>query len=162
MKKLLFITAAAIVLSSCGNAAPKEGGYTDFALPSPEGKELKLSKTVEDYDLTLLDFWASWCGPCMGEMPFLKAAYDKYHDRGFEIFAVSYDEDGAAWRDAISANGMNWVHVSALKGWECPTQKLYNVVSIPRNMLIDGDGNIVAENLRGEALEAKLAELLPE
>ncbi len=73
---------------------------------------------------------------------------------------MSYDEDGAAWRGAISDNDMNWVHVSALKGWKCPTQALYGVNSIPRNYLIDRKGNIVAQNLRGKALEEKLAELL--
>lgn len=160
MRKLLFIAAVAAVLASCGNVAPKEGMYTDFALPSPEGKELKLSKTVKKHDLTLLDFWASWCGPCMGELPYIKAAYDEYKDKGFEIFAVSYDNDSEAWRGAIKENDMGWVHVSALQGWNCPTQPMYGVYSIPRNLLIDRKGNIVAENLRGEELAAKLAELL--
>jgi hypothetical protein len=96
----------------------------------------------------------------MAELPYLKAAYADYHGKGFEIYGVSYDEDGGAWRGAISDNGMNWVHVSALKGWGCPTQALYGVNSIPRNYLIDGKGNIVAENLRGEAVGKKLAELL--
>jgi thiol-disulfide isomerase/thioredoxin len=134
--------------------------YTNFELPSPEGKELKLSKTVKANDYTLLDFWASWCGPCMMEMPYLKAAYAEYHDKGFEIFAVSYDDNAESWKAAIANNQMEWVHVSSLVGWKCPTQQMYNVFSIPRNLLIDRKGNIVAENLRGEELTAKLAELI--
>ena len=161
MKKLFFIAVVAAMLASCcGNATPQEGMYTNFSLPSPDGKELKLSKTVKKNDYTLLDFWASWCGPCMMELPYLKAAYAEYKDKGFEIFAVSYDNDAESWKAAIADNDMGWVHVSALKGWECPTQQLYGVYSIPRNLLIDKKGNIVAENLRGEELTAKLAELL--
>jgi thiol-disulfide isomerase/thioredoxin len=161
MQKFLFIAAMAAILVSCGNQTPREGMYTEFKLPSPEGKELKLSKTVKKNDLTLLDFWASWCGPCMMELPYLKAAYDEYKDKGFEIFAVSYDNNAEAWKGAIERNNMNWVHVSSLQGWNCPTQPMYGVYSIPRNLLIDKKGMIVAENLRGEELAAKLAELLP-
>ncbi len=158
MKKLLLMIAAVAVWVSC-NAQTGEK-YKDFSLPSQDGKELALSKTVEANKYTLLDFWASWCPPCMAEVPYLKAAYDEYKDKGFEIFGVSYDNDAAAWKNAIATKGLNWVHVSALKGWECPTQALYGVRSIPRNLLIDGKGTIVAENLRGDALAAKLAELL--
>ncbi len=158
MKKLFLMIAAVAVSAAC-NAQTGEK-YKDFSLPSPDGKELALSKTVEANKYTLLDFWASWCGPCMGEVPYLKAAYAEYKGKGFEIFAVSYDNDATAWQGAIRKNGMNWMHVSALKGWDCPTQSMYGVRSIPRNLLIDSKGVIVAENLRGEALAEKLAELL--
>lgn len=161
MKNLFFVAAAAFMMASCGQTPPAEGGYTDFSLPTPDGKELKLSKTVHKNEYTLLDFWASWCGPCMGEVPYLKTVYETYHDRGFEIFAVSYDNDAEAWKSAIAENGMNWIHVSSLNGWESPTQAMYQVYSIPRNLLIDGEGYIIAENLRGEELVAKLAELMP-
>jgi thiol-disulfide isomerase/thioredoxin len=129
-------------------------------LRSIDGQEIKLSEVVADNTYTLLDFWASWCAPCMGELPYLKSAYQKYHSKGFEIYGVSYDDDGAAWRGAIADNAMNWVHVSALKGWDCPTQSLYGVNAIPRNYLIDSEGNIVARNLRGAALEKKLVQLI--
>lgn len=159
MKKLFLVAMAALAVMSCGGQTALQ--YKEIeGLTSPDGQEIKLSEVVEDNKYTLLDFWASWCGPCMGEVPYLTAAYKEYHDKGFEIYGVSYDDDGAAWRNAITTNGLDWVQVSALKGWDCPTQELYGVRSIPRNMLIDKRGNIVAENLRGPALERKLAELL--
>ena len=159
MRKLFLIACAALTVSACGGQSGEK--YKEIAgLNSPEGKEIKLSQVVGDNKYTLLDFWASWCGPCMAELPYLKAAYDTWHGKGFEIYGVSYDEDGAAWRGAITGGEMNWVHVSALKGWGCPTQALYGVNSIPRNYLIDRKGNIVAKNLRGEALAKKLEELL--
>lgn len=158
MKNFLLMIAAAAVWTSC--AAQAGGQYKEISLPAPDGKELKLSQVVADNKYTLLDFWASWCGPCMREIPYLTKAYSEFKGKGFEIFAVSYDNDAMAWQSAIKKNNMNWIHVSALKGWECPTKELYGVNSIPRNMLIDGKGNIVAENLRGEALAEKLAELL--
>lgn len=165
MKKLFLIACAALTVAAAGTWVACSGQpaqkYKEIAgLTSPDGAEIKLSQVVEANKYTLLDFWASWCGPCMGELPYLKAAHDGYHDKGFEIYGVSYDDDGAAWRGAIADGAMNWVHVSALKGWDCPTQALYGVNSIPRNYLIDRKGNIVASNLRGEALEAKLAELM--
>ncbi len=144
---------------ACGGEAGEK--YKEISgLTSPDGQEITLSSVVDANKYTLLDFWASWCPPCMAELPYLKAAYDEYHPAGFEIYGVSYDDDGAAWRSTIANEGMNWVHVSALKGWECPTQALYGVNSIPRNLLIDSKGTVVAENLRGDALAAKLAELL--
>ncbi len=159
MKKLFLFVAMALVMTAC-NAQTGEKFKEIEGLASPDGQEIKLSTVVAENKYTLLDFWASWCGPCMAELPYLKAAYEEYHPKGFEIYGVSYDDDGAAWRSTITGQGMNWVHVSALKGWECPTQKLYGVNSIPRNYLINSKGVIVAENLRGEALAAKLAELL--
>ncbi len=158
MKKLILMIAAVAVSAAC-NAQTGEK-YKDFSLPSQDGKEIALSDVVKENKYTLLDFWASWCGPCMHEVPYLKAAYDDYKDKGFEIFAVSYDDDAVAWKSAVKRNGMGWIQVSSLKGWDCPTQAMYGVRSIPRNLLIDSEGTIVAENLRGEALAAKLKELL--
>ena len=159
MKKLFLSVCAALSLAVCNGQAGEK--YKEIAgLTSPEGKEIKLSETVRKNKYTLLDFWASWCGPCMAELPYLKAAYADYHDRGFEIYGVSYDKEGVAWRNAISKGEMNWIHVSALKWWECPTRALYGVNAIPCNFLIDKKGNIVARNLRGAALEAKLKELM--
>lgn len=150
--------AVALTVAACGGGDSEK--YKEIAgLTSPEGREIRLSEVVEGNRYTLLDFWASWCQLCIGEMPYLRAAYDEFHDRGFEIYGVSYDEDGAAWRAMIDSERMNWVHVSALRGWNCTTQPLYGINAIPRNYLIDSRGNIVALNLRGEALAKKLEEL---
>ena len=109
----------------------------------------------------LLDFWASWCGPCMAEVPHLKEAYDAYKAKGFEIFGVSLDNNGEAWWKAVEEKGLNWLHVSDLKGWQNAAAADYAVRSIPSNYLIDcATGTIVAVNLRGEEVKAKLAELL--
>ncbi len=111
---------------------------------------------------TLLDFWASWCRPCLLQVPDLKEAYDGYHEKGFEIIGVSVDSKGDRWKSAINKYEMNWPHVSNLEGWGCPTASDYNVTFIPFNMLIDGEGNIVAKNLHSKALQGKLAELFAE
>ena len=108
----------------------------------------------------LLDFWASWCGPCMGEVPYLVQTYREFHDKGFEIFAVSLDNNREHWLDAIESKGMNWLHVSDLQGWQNAAATDYGVRSIPANFLLDAEGTIVATNLRGEALYRKIAELL--
>ncbi|MDR1782831.1 MAG: redoxin domain-containing protein [Dysgonamonadaceae bacterium] len=138
---------------NAGGVAP------DISLPSPDGKELKLSSLRGKY--VLLDFWASWCGPCLREAPNVREVYAKYHDKGFEVFGVSLDNEKQrdAWLAAIKKHELNWYHVSSLKGWECPAAKLYNVTGIPKTFLIDKQGKIIASDLRGDALKAKLAEL---
>lgn len=134
--------------------------YMDIKLPSPKGNEISLSETVAANKYVLLDFWASWCGPCMGEVPYLVKDYAEYHPKGFEIFGVSLDRTAEPWVKAIEDNKMDWIHVSDLKYWDCAPAGEYGVYSIPANFLIDSNGTIIARNLRGEALGAKLAELL--
>ena len=109
----------------------------------------------------LIDFWASWCGPCMREVPYLKETYSKYFEKGFQILGVSLDRSKDAWLNAIKVNGMNWVHVSDIKYWDNEVAKQYSVNSIPANYLVEAStGKIVATNLRGPDLEKKIAELL--
>lgn len=127
---------------------------------APDGTIIKLSSLRGKY--VLLDFWASWCGPCLAEVPNVKAIYDDYKDKGFEIYGVSLDDDKAAWENAIKKHGLNWIHVSSLKGWECPVAKRYNVTGIPRMYLLDPEGRIIAMDLRGQALRDKVASLFPD
>ena len=137
--------------------------YINIEQPNVDGTPVSLQSVVEKKGnkYVLLDFWASWCGPCMGEMPFLKEAYAKYHKKGFEIFGVSFDSKAEAWKGAIAKQNMKWVNVSLLQSFNNPAAEEYVVESIPTNFLIDcSNGEIIAKNLRGEAVLEKLAELL--
>ena len=144
----------------CKTAVGKS--YIDFAQPDADGAEVTLKSVVENpaNKYTLLDFWASWCGPCMAEVPALKKAYDAYHQKGFEIFGVSLDNSKERWQQAIESKKLNWPHVSDLQGWQNAAAAEYGVRAIPANYLIDAQGVIVATNLRGEELIEKLKELL--
>lgn len=131
----------------------------DIDLASPSGSNIKLSSLRGK--IVLIDFWASWCGPCLRETPNIKAIYDEYHDKGFEIYGISLDKetDRNAWLEKIDEYGMDWFHVSSLKGWDCPVAKQYNVTGIPKMFLLDGDGRIIAKDLRGEELRDKIASM---
>jgi thiol-disulfide isomerase/thioredoxin len=145
-------------------AAPaRPDTYFDIEQNTPEGKSVSLRSVVENPQnkYVLLDFWASWCKPCMREVPHLKEAYDAYRTKGFEIYAVSLDEEEARWTEAIASNGMSWIHVSDLGGFENGAAAVYGVRSIPSNYLIEtATGRIVASDLRGAALGEELGRLL--
>jgi peroxiredoxin len=132
-----------------GKAAP------DFTVPTIDGKEVSLSSLKGKY--VLLDFWASWCKPCIGEIPFMQKAYTNYKRKGFEILSVSVDRDVNAWKKAVEDHKMTW-----LQGHDTQdiSHTLYGVMSIPTTLLLDKDGIIIAKNLRGTALEEKLKELM--
>ena len=137
--------------------------YIEVSQPDMNGKEVTLSSVIENpkNKYVLVDFWASWCGPCMGEVPYLLDTYAKYHDKGFEIYGISHDTDGDRWRNCVKDRGMNWIHVSELKRFNNQAAKDYGVNAIPANFLIEtSTGKIVATNLRGDALVNKIAELL--
>jgi peroxiredoxin len=126
----------------------------DITLPDTSGTERSLS----DYKgkVIIIDFWASWCGPCRKEMPHMKNLYAKYHEKGLEIFAVSLDKTAEAWKGYIVKEQLPWIHVSDIKGWGSIGAKIYGVSSIPHLVLIDEKGNLIGRNIRGAALDQKL------
>jgi peroxiredoxin len=135
-------------------------GFTapDFTMADTEGKQVSLSSFKGKY--VLLDFWASWCGPCRGENPNVVANYNKYKSKNFTVLGVSLDEDKAAWLAAIKKDNLTWTHVSDLKGWSNAVAKVYGVESIPFNALLDPSGKIIATDLRDEDLGKKLGTVL--
>ncbi len=135
-----------------GQAAP------DITLTSPDGKPVSLSSLRGKY--VLIDFWASWCGPCRQENPNVVKMYNKFKGKNFEIYGVSLDREKEKWTQAIAQDGLSWVHVSDLKFWQSAGAEAYGVRSIPATFLLDPNGKVIAKNLRGQALEAKLAEIL--
>jgi peroxiredoxin len=141
-----------LAASAVGQKAP------DFTQAQPDGTPLSLSEL--EGQLVLIDFWASWCGPCRGENPNVVKLYDRFHDKGFEILGVSLDSDREDWLQAIEDDGLRWKHVSDLDAWGNAVAEQYAVRSIPHTVLVGPDGVILARNLRGAALEAKVAEIL--
>lgn len=110
--------------------------------------------------VTIIDFWASWCKPCRLENPNVVTLYSEFHSKGLNIVGVSLDEDITKWKEAIKKDNITWTQLSNLKGWKDPIAEQYNISQIPTTILLDANGNIVAKDLRGEALKAKVAELL--
>lgn len=134
--------------------------FTEISLPSVTGEIVKLSAVVESGKYVLIEFWASWFGPCDLENSQLKAIYDRFAPKGFEIYAVSLDKRRDQWIREISTSRMPWIHVSNLSMWNCPAVKRYAIKAIPSNILISPDGTIIARDIRGAALVQRLTNLL--
>ena len=150
--KAIAAQIAKLESTAIGQIAP------NFTITTPEGESISM------YDIKgkvkLIDFWASWCGPCRGENPHVVEIYKEYHPKGLEIFGVSLDNNKEAWVKAIADDGLVWKHGSDLKGWQSAPAQLYSVSGIPHTVLLDENNKIIAKNLRGDELKQKIAELL--
>ncbi len=129
----------------------------DFTMNDPKGNPVKFSDVYSNNEVTLLDFWAAWCGPCRGENPNVVAVYKDYKDKGFTVFGVSLDRTKEDWLKAISDDGLTWTHVSDLAYWNNAVAKIYAIQSIPSNLLVDKNGIIIARNQRGDDLRNTVA-----
>ncbi|TGV03097.1 TlpA family protein disulfide reductase, partial [Flavivirga rizhaonensis] len=132
----------------------------DFSSKNLKGKEFKLSNVLKENKYVLVEFWASWCGPCRAEIPHMKKAYEHYNKKGFEIVSFSLDHERERWGGASEEEALPWVNVGDLKAYKSPVVKMYGVQGIPRNFLVDRSGTILAKDLRQEKLDEKLKELL--
>lgn len=152
MKKFLL----AMVAVFCFSHAAKAVQYIDWKAVQPDSTELRLSDLVGKTDYVLLDFWASWCGPCRASMPALKALYAEAPKGSLEIVGINMDSNRDAWLNAIQALGLPWRHMSDLKKWNCECARIYGVNAIPCTYLIDKNGTIVGRNMPHDAIKALL------
>ena len=144
------------------NNDDQEQQIEDFTMATPEGTELSVMDEVEQHELTILDFWASWCQPCVREMPNMVALYDAYHDKGLGIIGISLDEDHEQWTKAIKSLGLKWPQISDLKGWNSYAAEMFHVQAIPHMIVVDKNGAILQRGLRGEELSSFIARQLDE
>jgi thiol-disulfide isomerase/thioredoxin len=134
--------------------------FRDMTMKTPDNKDISISDYAGKGKYVLLDFWASWCGPCRAENPNVVALYKEYKDKGFEIIGVSLDNNKDAWIKGINDDGITWPQMSDLKGWESEATMKYKVQGIPFTVLLDKEGKVVAKNLRGEELKSKIKTLI--
>lgn len=165
-KQIIRIALFAILLFSCKPAsqqaeAPENDKeeivannkkISDFSMNAPDGKAISVLDEIKTHKITIIDFWASWCGPCFREAPNLVDLYKKYNEKGLGIIGVSLDSEETNWKNAIEQWGLSWTHVSDLQGWNNAAAIAHNVRAIPFTMIVDQEGNILKEGLTGENL----------
>ena len=156
MKKIFLFVV--LLLSSIGFSQEVGSAAPDFTITNSAGETIRLSDLKGK--IVLVDFWASWCGPCRAENPNVVNAYEKYKNKNFTILGVSLDDNKANWMEAIKADKLNWLQISDLKKWESVAVNAYQIDGIPFNVLLDPEGKIVATDLRGDALQNTLSTLL--
>ena len=161
MKNLIAIVAMMMFsVAGCAQAG-EQPDFKDAGLVTMKGDSVMLSDYVGKHDYVLVDFWASWCGPCMREMPNVKAAYAKYKSRGLEIVGISLDRESRAWQGAVTRMEMAWPQLTDVTDSGSKAAKLYGVQYIPYTLIFDKKGKIVAKNLHGQEMLDKLEELMP-
>lgn len=149
-----------VSIAIAGNKNKKEGtDVVDFEINDIEGNPRHFADYIGKGNYTLADFWVSWCGPCCAEIPNVKACYEKYKDKGFQVVGVSFDTDQVALEKAVKDLGISWPQLSELKGWDNQALRLYDLRGIPAAILYSPDGKVVATQLNGEGLRNKLAEI---
>lgn len=150
--RMLSERIARLEAATSGKPAP------DFTLNDPDGKPVTFSQVKGK--IKIIDFWASWCGPCRLNNPKVKELYNEYKDKGLEIIGVSLDTDAKRWKEAIEKDGLPWIHVSSLKGWKCPVASSYGVSMVPALFVVDSNNKIIATGLKGDSLRNFIAKYL--
>jgi hypothetical protein len=140
--------------------AVQDNTIPDIKMNDISGNPTSVKAEVAKNKITILDFWASWCGPCVQETPSVVALYNDYHAKGLGIIGISLDKDKASWKQAVNKLDMMWMHLSDLQGWDSAVARLFNVNSIPHTVVVNGQGTILAQGLRGDDLRQFIADKL--